>query len=96
MAVSQSDVWSALWSGMFGAVLGAIGTVIVALINRQPPMAALIDARIRTLIEGYDKHITDLQAEIQKLEAKVDALTAALDEARIRGNDRRLDFASSG
>jgi hypothetical protein len=34
-----------------------LGTVIVALINRQPPMVALIDARIRTLIEGYEKHI---------------------------------------
>ncbi|VTZ27936.1 conserved hypothetical protein [Methylocella tundrae] len=52
------------------------------MINRQPPMAVLVDARIRTLIEGYEKHVNDLQQEIQKLEAKVNALTKALEEAK--------------
>ena len=83
MAASDVDVWTSLWTGGIGATLGVLGTVIVALINRQPPMAALIDARIRILIEGYEKHVTDLQAEIRKLEAKVDALTRALEEARM-------------
>lgn len=83
MAASDGEIWSSLGSGLLGAALGALGTVIVALINRQPPMASLIDARIRTLIEGYEKHVNDLQLEIQKLEAKVDALTKALDEARM-------------
>ena len=82
MATSDGDIWGSLGSGLLGAALGVVGTVIVALINRQPPMAVLIDARIRTLIEGYDKHVSDLQLEIQKLEAKVDALTKALEEAR--------------
>ena len=82
MAANDSDMWNNLLSGSAGAVLGILGTVIVALINRQPPMAALIDARIRTLIEGYEKHISDLQTEIRKLESKVDALTRALEDAR--------------
>jgi hypothetical protein len=81
MATNDGDMWSNLLSGSAGAVLGILGTVIVALINRQPPMAALIDARIRTLIEGYEKHISDLQTEIRKLESKVDGLTKALEEA---------------
>lgn len=94
MAANDGDMWNNLLSGSAGAVLGILGTVIVALINRQPPMAALIDARIRMLIEGYEKHINDLQTEIRKLETKVDALTDALEQARAdraaHGN-RRLD-----
>ncbi len=82
MATSDGDIWNNLLSGSAGAVLGILGTVIVALIDRQPPMAALIDARIRTLIEGYEKHICDLQTEIRKLETKVDGLTLALEQAR--------------
>ena len=78
MATSDGDIWGSLGSGLLGAALGVVGTVIVALINRQPPMAVLIDARIRTLIEGYEKHVNDLQIENQKLEAKVDALTKRL------------------
>jgi prefoldin subunit 5 len=49
----------------------------------------LIDSRIRTLIEGYDKHINDLQEEIQKLEAKVNALTAELEQCA-QNCERRL------
>jgi len=37
-------------------------------------MAALVDSRIRMLIDGYERRIADLQEEIQRLEAKVDAL----------------------
>lgn len=82
MAVPENDIWTTLGAGGIGTALGVIGTIIVALINRQPPMAVLVDARIRTLIEGYEKHVTDLQQEIQKLETKVNALTRALDAAR--------------
>ncbi len=89
MAANDGDMWNNLLSGSAGAVLGILGTVIVALINRQPPMAALIDARIRTLIEGYEIHISDLQTEIRKLEAKVDGLTKALEEARAERSAHR-------
>ncbi len=47
-------------------------------------MASLIDARIRILIESYEKRIAAMQDEIVKLEEKVDALTAALEDARTR------------
>jgi outer membrane murein-binding lipoprotein Lpp len=45
------------------------------------------------LIEGYEKHIGDLKAEIEKLEAKVDALTEAMEDARI-GAARRSEFGA--
>ncbi len=86
MAVPEGDIWTAVGAGGLGTALGILGTIIVALINRQPPMAALIDSRIRTLIEGYEKHVDDLQREIRKLERKVDALTRALEEARTPGD----------
>lgn len=76
------SIWGALGSGGIGAALGVLGTALVAMINRQPAMSAMIDARIRFLIEGYEKRITDLQREVSKLEDKIDLLTAALDEAR--------------
>jgi hypothetical protein len=75
MTDSNSEVWSTLGAGGIGALIGVIGTVLTAIINRQPPMAAMIDARIRTLIEGYERRINDLQHEVAKLEAKIDALT---------------------
>jgi hypothetical protein len=83
MMESNSAIWNTLGAGGVGAMIGVVGTILTALINRQPPMAAMIDARIRTLIEGYEKRISDLQHEITKLEGKIDALTRALEEARV-------------
>ena len=83
MTDSNGNIWSALGAGGVGAMIGVMGTILTAVINRQPAMAAMIDARIRTLIEGYEKRINDLQHEIAKLESKVDALTRALDEAHL-------------
>lgn len=81
------------WNGIFGTLLGAgglgaligvVGTIVTALINRQPPLAAVVDARIRVLIEGYERRVTELQQEVARLEAKVDALTRALAAARLQ------------
>lgn len=79
---TDGSSWTALGAGVFGAVIGIVGTVATALINRQPPMAALVDARIRVLIESYESRISELQDEVVKLEAKVDALTKALKQAK--------------
>jgi hypothetical protein len=46
-------------------------------------MSSLIDARIRILIDGYEKRIAELQQEVIKLEQKLDAHTA-LEEGRPR------------
>jgi hypothetical protein len=81
-AVVTGNIGQLLGAGSLGAILGSLAIIVAALIKRQSPMAALIDARIRTLIEGYEKRINDLQQEIEKLEGKVDTLTKALAEAR--------------
>ncbi|HUB63152.1 MAG TPA: hypothetical protein VL996_01670 [Methylocella sp.] len=67
-----------------GAAVGACSTALGNIFRSRASMAALVDARIRILIEGYEKRIADLQNEIRKLETKVDALTVALDEERRR------------
>jgi len=82
MFATDGNSWTMLVAGSIGAVFGVVGTVLAALINRQPPMAALVDARIRVLIESYESRIGELQAEVVKLEAKVDALTKALQQAK--------------
>ncbi len=81
-AVVSGSVGQLLGVGSLGAILGSLAIIIAALIRRQSSMAALIDARIRTLIEVYEKRIDGLQREIEKLECKVDILTAALEKAR--------------
>jgi chromosome segregation ATPase len=50
-------------------------------------MSALADRRTRTemSIEGCTSRINNLQIEIAKLEAKIDALTMALNESARRG-----------
>lgn len=83
MAVPEpAEFWPHLLSGGVGTALGVLGTIIVAVLNRQPTMASVIDAHIRVLIESYEKHVADLQREIKKLEAKVDTLTSALASAQ--------------
>jgi hypothetical protein len=74
--------WTTFGAGIAGAVVGVVGTVVTALINRQAPLAALVDARIRVLIESYECRIVELQQEVCKLEAKVDALTKALQQSK--------------
>jgi hypothetical protein len=81
---TEGSIWSTLGAGGLGALIGVLGTIFTAMINRQAPMAALVDARIRMLIEGYESRINDLQEEIAKLESKIDALTLALNEAQTR------------
>jgi HAMP domain-containing protein len=82
MSESGGFVGTVLGAGAGGVLIGAVGTIIVALINQQAPLAALVDARIRVLIEGYEKRIDELKDEIIRLEGKVEELTRELHTAR--------------
>lgn len=73
-----------LGAGGLVALIGGVGTILTALINRQPPLAAIVDARIRVLIEGYERRISELEQEVHRLEARVDALSQALEASRSR------------
>jgi hypothetical protein len=76
--------WGTVGAAGIGAVVGIIGTIFTALINKQHPMAALVDAaRIRLLIEGYERRINELQSEIAMLELKVEALSKEREQSRI-------------
>lgn len=81
---TDGNFWATIGAAGIGGIIGVVGTIATALINRQQPMAALVDARIRMLIEGYERRINELQGEILKLEQKVDALTHELELARMR------------
>ena len=81
MSADTGNLGTAAIAGI-GAIVGIIGTILTALINKQHPMAALVDARMRLLIEGYERKINELQAEIAVLELKVDALTKELQRSR--------------
>jgi hypothetical protein len=85
MSIDSHDFWITAGTSMgLGGVFGSISTVIVTFIRHRGSMASLIDARIRILIESYEKRIVELQKEIENLEQKVDALTMALDDAKSR------------
>ena len=63
-----------------GAIFGVIGTLIGHLFRSRASMAALVDSRIRILIDGYERRIVDLRTEIKSLEGKIDDLSSRLDE----------------
>ncbi len=80
---SDQGFWNVA-AAICGAIVGAFGTTLGQLFRSRASMAALVDARIRMLIDGYELRIADLQDEIRRLESKVDALTNALEEKRTR------------
>jgi peptidoglycan hydrolase CwlO-like protein len=75
-------VWETIIAGLFGTLVGAMATVFAALINRKPSLAAVIDARIRVLIETYEKTIAELRGEIGNLEGKIDIYERTIRELR--------------
>jgi len=75
-------VWITLSAGVVGALIGAIATVLAAIISRQPTLTAVVDDRIRFLLEIYERTIKELRCEIAQLEDKVDVLSAELNKVR--------------
>lgn len=61
-------------------VITAFSGFVVALVNRSPALQSLVEARLRTLIDGYEKRIDDLTKEVAMLRAEVISLRKALDE----------------
>ncbi|HUB64376.1 MAG TPA: hypothetical protein VL996_08015 [Methylocella sp.] len=81
--IPDQGYWTVV-AAICGAAIGAGGTALNNIFRSRSSMAALVDARIRMLIDGYEKRIADLQDEIRRLEGKVDALTNVLEEERLR------------
>ena len=74
--------WSTIAAGLFGTMIGASATIMSALIKRQPGLAAIVDARIRVLLETYEKTIGELRSEIGTLEGKIDIYEKTIRELR--------------
>ena len=85
MAIESIDqgFWTVI-AAICGAWIGAIGSTLGNLFRSRVSMAALVDSRIRLIIDSYEKRISGLQDEIRRLEGKIDALTKALNEERVR------------
>src|SRR5271163_745468 len=75
-------IWATVAAGVCGTLIGASATIFAALINRKPALAAVVDARIRVLIEVYEKTIGELRGEIGKLEMKIDVYEKTIHELR--------------
>jgi hypothetical protein len=70
------------WLVTLGAsVLTATGGFILALVNRGPAMQTALDARLQTLIDGYERRVDDLMLEVHGLREEVINLRRALSEA---------------
>jgi hypothetical protein len=77
-----SSVWTTLSAGVIGALIGAVATIVAAMISRQPTLTAVVDDRIRVLLEIYERTIKELRCEIAQLENKVDFLSTELNKVR--------------
>jgi hypothetical protein len=59
-----NGLWVPLLAGVFGTLIGSIATITAALINR-PTLASILDSRIVTLMQIYEKTIGELRMEIR-------------------------------
>jgi hypothetical protein len=70
------------WLVTLGAsVVTAVGGFGLALVNRGPAMQTALDARLQTLIDGYERRVDDLMLEVHCLREEVVNLRRALAEA---------------
>ncbi|MCW2317577.1 hypothetical protein SAMN06265338_101712 [Rhodoblastus acidophilus] len=73
------------WLVTLGAsALTAVGGFILALLNRGPAMQTALDARLQTLIDGYERRVDDLMLEVHGLREEVVNLRRALAEAHYK------------
>ncbi len=68
--------------GLGGSIIGAVGGFVAALLNRGPALQAAVDARLKTLIDGYEKRVDDLTMEVHSLREEVVRLRVALAQTR--------------
>jgi peptidoglycan hydrolase CwlO-like protein len=96
--IMSDAFWATFIAGLFGTLVAAIATIFAALINRKPSLAAVIDARIRVLIETYEKTIAELRSEVGKLESKIDVYERTIWELRdhIGKLEAKIDGLNNG
>lgn len=73
-----------------GGVMGAFATKALdwllarkkVAIEEEATLSKTVEARLKTLIDGYESRIADLTQEVHQLRDEVISLRKALDEAR--------------
>jgi hypothetical protein len=90
-------VWLPLLAGLFGTLAGAIATILSALINRQPTLAAVLDSRIAIVMQIYERTIGELRTEICRLQEKIDVYEKTILELRdhIAQLEAKIDILKS-
>jgi peptidoglycan hydrolase CwlO-like protein len=78
----SDGVWLTLAIGLSGTLIGTVSTIVVAVMNRQPMLAAAVDSRIAVLIETYERTIGELRIELGRLEAKIDLYEKTIRDLR--------------
>ena len=72
------------------AALFGAGGFFVSLVNRAPKMAEATDARLKILIQGYEKRTESLVQQIEGYERRIEGLTRQY-EQRIESLMQRID-----
>ena len=67
-----NGIWLPLVAGLFGTLAGSLATILSALINRQPTLASILNSRIATVMQIYERTIGELRTEICRLQEKID------------------------
>ena len=80
----MADLSAAIEIPNWAIVLGtnlftAFASFIVALSNRGPAMQVALDTKLKVLIDGYDKRVSELTAEVHGLRAEIGSLRSSLD-----------------
>lgn len=75
------------------AVLGAIGGVVIALVNRAPGLQAVVDARVKIILEENGRRITDLKRELEETEARAERLQGQVDRLQAEVSGLRDELA---
>lgn len=86
MAADPGDIWGRIGDGTIGGMITGLGAVILALINRKSPLAAIVNEQLRLLIETQRKEIESLRAELKEVRVELEAVKDELEaERRTRG-----------
>jgi septal ring factor EnvC (AmiA/AmiB activator) len=67
-------------TALITAVLGLLGGLWIALINRAPGLQAVVDARVRIILEENSRRIADLKQELIETEARAERLQGQVDK----------------
>lgn len=81
-APDPQDIWGRVGDGTLGAAIAALGAILLAVVNRKSPLAALVNEQLRLLIESQRRQIESLLARVTALEEELAAVRDELDAER--------------